>query len=364
MGQRQGTLEIMVTLEEFYRGKRIFVTGHTGFKGAWLCQWLLSMGCRVSGYALAPDASSPNLYQMLGLEKAMDSSIGDIRDAAALQRAMAKAQPDVIFHLAAQALVLPSYETPMDTFSTNIIGTLNLLESARHVSGIKAIVNVTTDKCYENNETATRFREGDPLGGRDPYSASKAATEIVSASYRHSFLQPAGIAMATARAGNVIGGGDFAQHRLIPDAVRAAGSHTPLHLRHPESIRPWQHVLDVLHGYLLLGRALFEEGDAFAEAFNFAPDEAAMTAGELTELFVQALAHPVMVTRDTPSGAHEAKTLMLNSDKARKSLGWKPKFTTHEAIHATGEWYHEYLSNPEEMDAFSSSQLTLYTRKL
>jgi CDP-glucose 4,6-dehydratase len=354
----------MVKQEAFYQGKRIFVTGHTGFKGAWLCEWLCSLGCHVSGYALAPDAASPSLYRLLGLDKMMDSHIADIRDHDSLQNAMLAAKPDIVFHLAAQALVLPSYETPLDTFATNIMGTLHVLESARRVGTIKAIVNITTDKCYENNETGHRFREGDSLGGHDPYSASKAAAEVVSAAYRHSFLGKAGIAMATARAGNVIGGGDFAQHRLVPDMLRAVESGSNLHLRHPESIRPWQHVLDVLQGYLRLGHALCEEGSAYAQPFNFAPDEAAMTVDEVCDAFFKALGKTPTITKGDGSGAHEAQTLMLNADKARKVLSWKPIMTTHEAIVNTAQWYREYLAQPETIDAYSASQLLVYTRKV
>lgn len=364
VGQRQSPLEIMVTLDDFYHGKRVFVTGHTGFKGAWLCQWLTSMGASVSGYALAPDQGNHQLYSLLGLSKVMNSTIADIRDGNALQRAISEAKPDIVFHLAAQSLVLPSYDNPMDTFSTNIMGTLQMLEAARKCERIKAIVNVTTDKCYENKENAKRFREGDALGGFDPYSASKAAAEIVSHAYRHSFLEKAGIAMATARAGNVIGGGDFANHRLIPDIVRAAENNSIMHMRHPESIRPWQHVFDVLQGYLRLGQALYEEGNSFAEAFNFAPDEAAITAADVCHYFIKELGHSIKITQAYKAGNHEAKTLLLDASKARKTLGWKPHLTTHEAISLTAQWYREFLSNPEAIDAFSASQLLIYARKI
>jgi CDP-glucose 4,6-dehydratase len=269
-----------------------------------------------------------------------------------------------VFHLAAQALVLPSYERPLETLSTNIMGTAQLLDSVRRSGCVRAVVNVTTDKCYENPQKSIPLHEGDALGGHDPYSASKAAAEIISAAYRDSFLRDAGIAMATARAGNVIGGGDFADHRLIPDMVRAIEQGTPLLLRQPKSIRPWQHVLDVLHGYLLLGQALFDEGDAFAGAFNFAPDDAGITAADICRLFQDALGMRIDVVPGDGSGAREAGTLRLNADKAKKQLGWRPRMNTSQAVLQTALWYREYLKQPELLDAFTASQLMLFGRRV
>ena len=354
----------MVTLEEFYRGKRVLITGHTGFKGAWLSQWLITLGCEVTGYALAPAKTAPNLYSLLGLVRKMDSRIGDIRNSKALRKVIMQTKPDIVFHLAAQSLVLPSYDAPIETFATNIMGTLNLLECVRHNESVKAIVNVTTDKCYENNETATAFREHDKLGGRDPYSASKAAVEIVSQCYRHSFLTKANISMATARAGNVIGGGDFADYRLIPDIVRALQADQPLNLRHPSSIRPWQYVLDVLHGYLLLGQALYEKGNDFAGAFNFAPNEAPMTTHEVATHFTTSLGKPIPLTHANGPAAHEAATLRLDAEKARKLLDWQPTLTTREAIRLTAQWYKHYLTNRKVIVDFTNSQLRLFMSEM
>jgi len=356
-------MEGVVALEALYRHKRVLVTGHTGFKGAWLCQWLADMGATVTGYALAPEETPDCLYSLLGLSRTIDSHYGDIRDIAALHKVVNHARPDMVFHLAAQSLVLPSYEAPLDTFSTNIMGTLNVLECVRGSGSVKAVVNITTDKCYENNESAKPFRESDPLGGHDPYSSSKAAAEIVSAGYRHSFLKKAGIHMATARAGNVIGGGDFAAQRILPDIVRAAKAGDAVAIRHPESIRPWQHVLDVLHGYLMLGQALLDKGNDVAEAFNFGPDEAGITVGMLTDRFTKVLGHNVAIEKPAHPTAHEARTLMLDTAKAKNKLGWKPALTISETIDMTGAWYKTYLTRTSSMAEFSKAQLAEFRQK-
>jgi len=267
--------------------------------------------------------------------------------------------------MAAQPLVLPSYAAPVDTFGTNIMGTVHLLEAAREAGSVRSIVNVTTDKCYENNESSAAFRESDPLGGYDPYSSSKAAAEIVSAAYRRSFLADAKISMATARAGNVIGGGDFSPHRLIPDVIRAAKSGQSVNLRHPGSIRPWQYVLDVLHGYLLLGRALFEKGAAYAEAFNFGPDETGITVGAVAERLAAAIANsPPLTHMQGGSEAHEARTLYLDNRKAKSALGWHPLVSPHEAIDLTAAWFCHYLSHSGPIAGITDKQLADYMKKI
>lgn len=366
MERRQGAVEEVVSaptraqLDGFYRGRRVFVTGHTGFKGAWLCLWLERMGCEVTGLALAAEEGIPNFARQVGLDGRIRSIIGDIRDLSTVEGALREAKPELVFHLAAQALVVPSYVAPVETFASNVMGSVHVLEAARRVGGIAAIVNVTTDKCYENNETGAAFKEDDRLGGHDPYSASKAAAEIVAAAYRKSFLAGEGIPMATARAGNVIGGGDFSHYRLIPDIVRAAQSGESLRLRHPGSIRPWQHVLDALHGYLLLGRALAEEKGRFAEAFNFGPEVTPMSVGMLAERFIAALGAPVPVEFE-PGAVHEARLLRLDPAKALAMLGWRMKLDAEGAVDLSAAWYYDYLeggdlsrTSERQLEAFRS----------
>lgn len=347
-------------MRAFYAGKRVLVTGHTGFKGSWLCQWLDSMGAHVIGYAKPPEATPDSLFSLLRLNAQIESHYGDISDFEKLRATLQNAKPDIVFHLAAQSLVLPSYEAPIETFATNVMGTVHLLEAARHTGSIKAIANVTTDKCYENHETAAAFREEDRLGGHDPYSSSKAAAEIVSAGYRDAFLSDAGIAMATARAGNVIGGGDFSRHRLIPDIIRAAKAGTSVNLRHPESIRPWQYVLDVLYGYLLLGKALYEQGEAFAGAYNFGPDESNVTVKEVAERLLSSLPQPPVLTYHRETTAHEAGTLNLDNTKAKSKLGWSPRMSTVHAVEHTAQWYRHYLIAPTQLSAITLEQLHSY----
>jgi CDP-glucose 4,6-dehydratase len=352
-----------MNLPEFYRNKHVLVTGHTGFKGAWLSLWLAQMGCRVTGYSLAAAAPHNNLYSLLGLDAHMESHIGDIRDMTTLHQTIEKAKPDILFHLAAQALVLPSYASPIDTYSTNIMGTINLLECVRMNGSIKAVINVTTDKCYENTDSAIPFREQDPLGGYDPYSSSKAAVEIVYAAYRRSFLSAQNIHMATARAGNVIGGGDFSAHRLIPDMVRAANAGKSVSIRHPESTRPWQYVLDALHGYLMLGQKLYQQGAPFAEAFNFGPDEVHVTVGALVDRFEKVMQPLIPAITYEPSSLHEAQSLSLDTSKAKSTLGWRPLVTTHEAIDRAAAWYRHYITAPEEIGVFTENQLRTYCQE-
>lgn len=327
----------------FWSGKRVFLTGHTGFKGAWLALWLTRMGAQVHGYALAP-AYEGSLFERLGLQQQLASStLADIRDGAALQTALQAARPQVLLHLAAQALVPESYREPVDTFSVNVVGTAQVLHSARACKELSAIVVVTSDKCYENNEWPWGYRETDPMGGHDPYSASKGAAELVAASFRRSFLAGQGIAVATARAGNVIGGGDVTPSRLLPDALAAFTRGQTLHVRNPGAVRPWQHVLDPLHGYLQLAERLSGagEGGAWAQGWNFGPQaDDALSVERVLHLLAEQWPHPVRWDADPPgSHAHEAQQLRLDCSKARRSLGWRPVWSSREALQKTVQWH-------------------------
>jgi CDP-glucose 4,6-dehydratase len=315
-----------------YHGKRVFLTGHTGFKGSWLAWWLHRLGAEVAGYALPP-STQPSLWQALDLGRDIESIQSDIRDFARLKQAMKEFRPDLVFHLAAQALVLPSYEDPLGTFSTNLMGTVNLLEACRGSESLQAAVVVTTDKCYLNSGAGTVFKEDDPLGGADPYSASKACAEIAVAAYRHSFWGK-NRGLATVRAGNVIGGGDWSAHRLMPDLVRAVQSGQTITLRHPEARRPWQHVLDPLHGYLALGAALIAKPEDYSSAWNFGPSES--EARQVRELVELAGGEWQLDPEPAPP---EATQLQLDSSKARRLLGWSPHWSLDIAANRTMAWY-------------------------
>jgi CDP-glucose 4,6-dehydratase len=321
--------------------RRVLVTGHTGFKGGWLAMWLRELGAQVSGYALAPE-SPGGIFSACELEGAIDSRIGDIRDRECLRGAFEESQPEIVFHLAAQPLVRRSYCEPLATLETNAIGTANVLEAVRHTPSVRAVVVVTSDKCYENPENAHAFRESDRLGGADPYSASKGCAEIVAHAWRRSFLETRDppVALATARAGNVIGGGDFAEDRIVPDAIRAFSHDQVLSVRNPGAIRPWQHVLEPLSGYLALARALIERGRKFSGAWNFGPqDSAAATVAQLVELLSDAWGGARWRVLPAADGLAEARMLSLDTAKARKRLGWRPRLSIREAVDLTVEWY-------------------------
>jgi CDP-glucose 4,6-dehydratase len=324
-----------------FKIRRVLVTGHTGFKGAWLTQCLRREGAEVCGISFDP--STPRfLHELLKPHPGVQADIQcDLRDFTSTARSVSEMQPSLVFHLAAQPLVRSSYRDPLETWSTNVLGTANLLEACRQPGTVKAVVIITTDKCYENREWVYPYRECDRLGGRDPYSASKACTEIVAASYRDSFLNDAGIAIATARAGNVIGGGDFAEDRLIPDAVRAFTSNMPLVLRNPSATRPWQHVLEPLSGYLALAEKLLSEPNGgFDTAWNFGPDaNDNATVGTVAKCFSKLWGGGSVEEMATPGGPHEAGLLMLDSSKARTGLGWKPRWDLETALSRTAEWY-------------------------
>ena len=343
----------------FWKNKSVFLTGHTGFKGGWIVHWLTQLRAHVHGYALAPP-TDPNFFTETRLqERIVSSTLGDVRDLENLDKAIKLAKPDILIHMAAQPLVRESYNTPVATFAANVLGTVNVLEAARSGT-IKAIVNITTDKCYENKEWLWPYRENDRLGGHDPYSASKACAEIAAAAYRNSFLAEAGIHLASVRAGNVIGGGDWARDRLIPDFLRAIDRGETLTIRSPDAVRPWQHVLEPLSGYLLLAERLYEDGEAFAAAWNFGPnDEDTKPVSWIVERLCEQIPTSKWQT-DNAKQPHEAGLLKLDSSKAKAKLGWTPRWTLESALRKTVEW-HQAWRNQEDMTAVTSLQIQAYS---
>jgi CDP-glucose 4,6-dehydratase len=335
-------VESLVAALSAYRGRRVFVTGTTGFKGSWLSTWLAELGADVAGFALPPADDAP-LFGQLRCAERIRQTYGDVRDLSALRAALEDFAPEVIIHLAAQALVRRSYEQPLETFGTNVTGGINLLEAIRRVDSVRSLVFITSDKCYLNKEWQFSYRENDELGGADPYSASKAAMELAFASYQQSFF--AGrmdFAAATARAGNVIGGGDFSRDRIVPDCVRALSAGAPIVLRNPDATRPWQHVLEPLSGYLMLGARLLNAAEEGKGAWNFAPDaENVRTVHQLTQQMVAVWGSGEIVVDRPAEAVHEAQLLMLSSDKAKRQLGWRPRWNFREAIGQTVNWYRE-----------------------
>jgi CDP-glucose 4,6-dehydratase len=328
----------------FYNGKKVFITGHTGFKGSWLCLLLHQLGAEVYGYALQPP-TNPSLYELAKIDALVTSCIADIRDFQTLSKALSDAQPDMVIHLAAQPLVRDSYKNPIDTYAINVMGTVTLLEAVRHVPSVRAVINVTTDKCYENKEWLWGYRENEPMGGYDPYSNSKGCSELVTSSFRSSFFNPADygkthrVAIASARAGNVIGGGDWAEDRLIPDFIRAITNKETVNIRSPYAIRPWQHVLEPLSGYLLLGAKLWEEGCNYAEGWNFGPEDADAKPVEwivrtICDLWGEGAAYQI----DAAPQPHEATFLKLDCSKAKARLGWRPRRTIDATLKSIVEW--------------------------
>ena len=361
MGQRQCALgDVEMTTKGFWSGHRVFVTGHTGFKGTWLVQWLAMNGARVTGYALAPEAS-PNMFDATGAAALLEAHhVSDVRDAAALSAAMAQAKPDLVIHMAAQPLVRRSYAIPAETFDVNVMGTVNVFEAVRKCDTVRAVVAVTTDKCYENRGWHWGYREDDPLGGHDPYSASKAAAELVVQSYRRSFFANQSCLVASARAGNVIGGGDWSEDRLIPDAARAVGAGVPLIIRNPAATRPWQHVLDCVNGYLMLSQRLLGGANECAAAYNIGPDTASnLPVHEiLTKLKASwpGMAWQVRASNED-AAKHEAAFLYLDSSKARQELGWKPVWNIAEALEFTAQWYVAQAEEPARAAALTRRQI-------
>ncbi len=348
-----------------YRNKKVFITGHTGFKGSWLSIWLQTLGTKVCGYSLKPN-TSPSMYRELDIENKIEKSIiGNILDYEKLEDSINDFQPEIIFHLAAQPIVRLSYKEPKLTYETNVIGTLNVLEVARKCKSVKAFVNVTTDKCYENKEIARGYKEDEPMGGYDMYSSSKGCVEIMSSSYRRSFLQEEdSMSMATARAGNVIGGGDWAEDRLIPDCIRYINQNKAIEIRNPIAVRPWQHVLEPLSGYLLLGQKLLETGKDYAEGFNFGPnEESVLKVSEVAQKIIDNYNKGEVIVHKKDN-LHEANLLMLNIEKAKTVLNWTPTYTANEAIKETVEWYKHFYAKDIDMYQYTIQQIKNYSSKM
>ncbi len=350
---------------DFWRGKRVFLTGHTGFKGSWLSLWLQSLGAELTGYALSPP-TCPSLFEEAQVANGMTSIKGDIRDLDFFIQTMRAAKPEIVIHMAAQPLVRYSYQNPVETYATNVMGTVHMLEAVRATSTVRAVITITTDKCYENKEWVWGYRETDPMGGYDPYSSSKGCTELVTAAYRSSFFNPEsyekhGVAVATVRAGNVIGGGDWAQDRLIPDTLAAFEHGNPVCIRNPHAIRPWQHVLEPLHGYLLLAEKLFQGGSAYAEAWNFGPaDNDCRPVDWIVELLAKYWGKGARWEIDMLQQPHEANFLKLDSSKAMARLGWRPVWDLKHALHAIVTWHQARLAGAD-LQALSLGQIREYT---
>lgn len=360
----QGPLEGMVVNPEFWKGKRVLLTGHTGFKGSWLSLWLQQMGAEVTGFALnAP--SEPSLFVVAEVARGMRSIIGDVRDGEHLQRVVREVQPEIVIHMAAQALVRYSYANPVETYAVNVMGLVNLFEAVRATTSTRAIVNVTSDKCYQNKEWPWGYRENEAFGGYDPYSNSKACAELVTEGYRSSYFNPAkyhehGVAVGSGRAGNVIGGGDWAVDRLVPDMLRAIGMRESVLIRSPHSIRPWQHVLEPLSGYLTLAENLYREGAAFAEGFNFGPhDTDAKPVAWIIERLCQEWGDGASWVLDSQPQPHEATYLKLDCSKARSRLGWNPRWNLKETIERIVEW-HKEQSAGAKMKEVTLAQISSY----
>ena len=342
----------------FWRGKRVFLTGHTGFKGGWLSVWLTNMGAHVTGFSLAPP-TEPNLYTAAKVGSRVDSIEADIRNPDALRSSLAAARPDVVFHMAAQPLVRRSYREPVETYSTNVLGTVHVLEAVRAFGGARAVINVTSDKAYENREVLWGYRETDAMGGHDPYSSSKGCAELVATAYRRSYFETGETRLASVRAGNVIGGGDWAEDRLIPDCMRALLKSEPIIIRRPQAIRPWQHVLEPLAGYLQYAQALFERRD-LPPALNFGPWEAdVQPVGQVVEKIVELWGGDARVKLEKDSGPHEAGLLTLDSTLARHKLQWQPRLRLNEALSYTVEWYKRFAAG-DQMDTVTLAQIERY----
>jgi CDP-glucose 4,6-dehydratase len=346
----------------FWQGKRVLLTGHTGFKGSWLSLWLQSMGAELGGLAL-PAPTDPNLFTIAGVEQGMAAHItGDIRDYQTVNDAIVGFAPEIVIHMAAQPLVRLSYSEPVATYATNVMGTVHVLEAARQAGTVRAIVNVTTDKCYENKEWVWGYREDEPMGGYDPYSNSKGCSELVTSAYRQSFFQNSVIALASARAGNVIGGGDWALDRLVPDILRAFEKDQPVTIRNPHSTRPWQHVLEPLSGYLVLAEKLYNEGQAFAEGWNFGPQDAdSRPVGWIVDQLAKEWGMQQAANIDTGAAVHEANYLKLDISKARARLQWEPRWNLGQALGHIVSWHKAWLAGAD-MHQLCLEQIQLYNR--
>ncbi|TDV34721.1 CDP-glucose 4,6-dehydratase [Paraburkholderia caballeronis] len=349
----------------FWQGKRVFLTGHTGFKGGWISLWLASMGAKVAGYALAP-ATQPNLFEVANVAAVLEEShFADILDRERLTAAMVAFRPDVVIHMAAQALVRHSYDDPVETYATNVMGTVHVLDAIRQCRGVRAALMVTSDKCYQNNEWPWGYRENEPMGGYDPYSNSKGCAELVTAAYRQSFFPAAryaehGVAVASGRAGNVIGGGDWSADRLVPDAIAAFQNDVSLKIRNPDAVRPWQHVLEPVSGYLVLAQALAEQGTPFNGGWNFGPeDDDARSVREVVESIIRNWGDGARWERDGAEQPHEAHFLKLDCSKAKQHLGWRPNWNLATAIGATVAW-HRARTGGKDMQQVCLAQIQDY----
>lgn len=345
----------------FWTGKKVFVTGHTGFKGSWLSLWLQMLGADVFGYALTPP-TSVNLFELANVADGMTSVVGDIRDLATLKQAMQSYQPDIVIHMAAQALVRESYTNPVDTYAVNVMGTVNVLEAVRNVSSVRSIVTVTSDKCYDNREWVWGYRENEPMGGKDPYSSSKGCAELVVTAYGHSFFNPAdysqhGVALASVRAGNVIGGGDWAKDRLVPDILNSWLSGKQVVIRNPQAVRPWQHVLEPLHGYLILAEKLYTQGYVYGGGWNFGPNESGVkTVSWIIQHLQQLWGTDASWIQDSAVQPHEANLLTLDCSKARTKLDWQPKLDLPTALDWIVEWTKAWYQG-DDMKQKTQSQI-------
>ncbi len=349
-------------MDKFWESKRVFITGHTGFKGSWLSLWLQTLGAKVIGYALQPP-SNPSLFDVAHVGDGMIALAGDILDYPHLQGALQEYKPDIVIHMAAQSLVRYSYHYPIETLSTNIIGTANVLEAVRHTPEVRVVINVTSDKCYENREWAWGYRENEPMGGHDPYSCSKGCAELVISSYRRSYFSAERTGhIASARAGNVIGGGDWATDRIVPDCIRALHQEQPILIRNPYAIRPWQHVLEPLAGYLLLAQKLWQGGEAYADGWNFGPIEShAWPVGKMVDVFCRLWGPDAQWSANSGDHLHEAHYLKLDSSKARKNLGWQPVLNMQDTLAMTVEWYKRYFIG-EDPQAITLAQIAEYQK--
>jgi CDP-glucose 4,6-dehydratase len=349
---------------KIYKNRKVLITGHTGFKGSWLCLMLNQLGADVYGYALVPP-TTPSLYQEAKIDELITSFIGDVRDLEHVQQVVQKVQPEIVIHMAAQPLVRDSYKIPVETYATNVMGTVHVLEACRNTPSVKAIVNVTTDKCYENREWHWGYRENEPMGGYDPYSNSKGCSELVTSAYRNSFFNPNnyekhGVAIATARAGNVIGGGDWAGDRLIPDFIRAISKGEKVKIRSPYAIRPWQHVLEPLNGYLTLAAKLYTEGIAYAQAWNFGPDDAdARNVEWITKTICEMWGEGASFEIDSNPQLHEANYLKLDCSKVKAELNWSPKWGIETALRTIVDWNKAYLKG-ENIRKVTINQIEQY----
>lgn len=353
----------MITAE-FWKGKKIFITGHTGFKGSWLCILLHSLGAEITGYALDPP-SDPNMFDLCGIAKLVTSTIADIRDGSHLRQSLVAAAPEIVFHMAAQPIVRDSYRIPAETYAVNVMGTVNLFEAVRACASVKALINVTSDKCYKNKNWHWGYRENDELGGKDPYSSSKAAAELVFAAYLSSFFKDRpGFGAASVRAGNVIGGGDWAADRIVPDCIRSLSAGKPIELRYPDATRPWQHVLEPLSGYMLTAERLYHDPAAYSDAWNFGPsDESICTVRELVDLIMRAWGGGrATVAAQNTGAAHEEKMLQLNCDKARRVLRWSPRWGIEETVAKTVRWY-QAVSKGDSAREITLRQIHEYREK-